>query len=76
MRSMVEREARQSGFEGSGVIWIGGQSRAGSAPLSTTLRVVPLSQEGEDQTFFFPRIAAQRSSRSLTLASCPSPFGL
>jgi hypothetical protein len=76
MRSMAEREARQSAFERSVVIRICGQSLAGSAPLSTTLRVVPLSQEGEDQTFFPPRIAAQRSSRSLTLASCPSPFGL
>ncbi len=76
MRSMVEWDALQSEFEGSAVKWIGGQSLTGRASLSTTLRVVPLSQEGEDQSFFFPRIAAQRSSRSFTLASCPSPFGL
>jgi len=75
MRSMVEREARRSAFEGSALI--AGRSRAGRASLSTTLRVVPLSQEGEDQSLFFPfRIAAQRSNRSFTFASWPSPFGL
>ena len=69
MRSMVEREERQSAGAGA-------KTTGAGVSLSTSLRLVPLSQEGEDQPFFRSRIAAQRSRRSLTLASWPWVVGL
>lgn len=56
MRSMVEWEARRSAGQSrlSGCCEACGLGSTSGVSLTTTLRVVPLSQEGEESPFWRP----------------------